>query len=111
MRQFVIDELNPAEMERVEAFVGRCCEKAAIGRIYWLDIPDDLHSAVQSQHRETCAPFSAAIEFTERAVVFEMLVRSRERLRCRCIGYATEAQRNFILNFVDTVIRNCEISA
>jgi len=111
VRQFVIDELRPAEVDRIEEFISRNCEKASLGRLYWLDMPDDLLAPVQYEHRESCAPYSAAIELADRKVIFELLVRSRQKLRCACIGYANQQQRQYILNFADTVIRECGIKA
>ncbi len=111
MRQFVIDELRPEEVDRIEEFISQSCEKASLGRLYWLDMPDDLLAPMQYEHRDTCAPYSAAIELADRKVIFELLIRSRQKLRCSCIGYANEHQRQFILNFADTVISQCGIKA
>jgi hypothetical protein len=37
-------------------------------------------------------------------VRFEFLIRSRETMRCACIGYATRVQRDFILAFADRLV-------
>jgi hypothetical protein len=35
---------------------------------------------------------------------FEFLVRSSHNMHCSCIGWATPAQRKFIMDFVDNMI-------
>ena len=110
MRQYVVDELRKNELERVEQYLENHCEPGGIGSLYWLQIPDDLLSEVQLDHNG-CAPFCIGIEVTDNSVVFEMLVRSRQKLRCSCIAYASGRQRQFILDFADRLVRETEIGA
>ena len=42
-------------------------------------------------------------------VRFEFLIRSRETMRCTCIGYATRQQRDFILAFADRLVEDLAI--
>ena len=35
---------------------------------------------------------------------FEFLIRSREKMRCTCIDYATRQQRDFILAYADRLV-------
>jgi hypothetical protein len=37
-------------------------------------------------------------------MVCEFLVRSPKRIRCDCIAYATEAQRNWLIDVVDAML-------
>ena len=108
MRQYVVDELRKNEIERVAQYLNTKCEAGGVNRLYWLQIPDDLLSEVQLRHRD-CAPFCIGVEITEDSVIFEMLVRSRQKLRCSCIAYASDQQRQFILNFADRLLRETEI--
>ncbi len=110
MRQYVVDELRKNELERVEQYLKNHCEAAGVNRLYWLKIPDELLSDIQAEHKD-CAPFCIGIEITDDSVVFEMLVRSRQKLRCSCISYASEQQRGFILNFADRLVKETEIGA
>jgi len=110
MRQYVIDELRKHELERATRYLEEHCEPGGVNRLYWLQIPDDLLSGLQIEH-SSCAPFCIGIEVTDDSVVFEMLVRSRQKLRCSCIAYASESQRQFILGFADRLIRETEIGS
>ncbi len=111
MRQYVVDELRKNEIERVEQYLSRTCQEGGVNRLYWLPIPDDLLSEEQAKHVKDCGPHCIGIEITEDSVVFEMLVRSRKKLRCSCITYASEQQRNFILQFADRLVRETEVGA
>lgn len=104
MRQYVIDELRHDELKKIREYLDRKCDQSGLGNILWLNIPEDYLTDEQKSH-ESCAPHVTGIEFMEDAVSFEMLIRSRNKMRCSCIGYASNEQRNFILNLVDEMIR------
>ena len=60
------------------------------------------------RHRD-CRPFRFAVEVGEKEVGdsflrFEFLIRSREKMRCTCIDYATRQQRDFILAYADRLV-------
>ncbi len=103
MRQYVVDELRPQEVERIRRYVEDTCEPAGIGGIYWLRMPEDLLSPTQYEHKP-CQPHCSAIEIGDRYIKFEMLVRSRMKIRCQCVQMATLQQRNFILAFADKML-------
>ncbi|HID98069.1 MAG TPA: hypothetical protein EYP57_07775 [Thermodesulfobacteriaceae bacterium] len=108
MRQYVIDELRPAELDRIKDYLDNYCERSDIGSIFWLRIPDDMLTSVQSGHVD-CRPHYAAVELGDRFVNFEMLIRSREKIRCNCVAFATPEQRDFILSFADAMLDKTEI--
>jgi len=110
MRQYVVDELRKNEIERVTSYLEKYCESGGVNRLFWLQLPKELLSDVQAEHKE-CGPFCIGIEVTDDSVVFEMLVRSRKKLRCSCIAYASDQQRQFILSFADKMIRETEVGA
>jgi hypothetical protein len=103
MRQYVIDELHHNEVEKIREYLEEKCDKSGLGNIFWLNIPDD-HLTDEQRGHESCSPHVAGIEVMENAVAFEMLIRSRNKMRCSCIGFATSEQRDYILNFVDLMI-------
>jgi len=110
MRQYVIDQLKREEIDRIRTFLDENCERSELEGLYWLRLPDDLLSGVQVEHRE-CAPFFFAVELGDSWLKFEFLVRTRSRLRCHCIQHATQAQRGYLLNFVDAMTEKLGIEA
>jgi hypothetical protein len=104
MRQFVIDELSPMERDNIDSYLKRTIKQGPMLGLYWIELPHDLLSAVQQEH-ENHGPFYLAVEVTGSAVKFELLVRSRLSLHCSCIAHATGVQRQFVLDFIDRMVK------
>jgi hypothetical protein len=71
--------------------------------VYWLDLPPDLLTPEQVAHTE-CAPHRVALVLEEESLRLELLVRAHDSLRCNCTGYASPAQRQFLLGYMDRLI-------
>ncbi len=103
MRQFVIDELSPMERDNIDSYLKRSLKRGPMIGLYWMQLTDDLLSATQRDHKEH-GPFHLAVELTNTAVKFELLVRSQVNLHCSCIAHATPTQRQFVLDFIDRMV-------
>lgn len=103
MRQFVIDELSPMERDNIDSYLKRNLTQGPMAGLYWLELPEDILSTIQKSHEE-CAPFRLGVEIEERCVRFELLVRSTTNLHCKCIAHANKEQRQYVLNFIDTML-------
>jgi len=103
MRQFMVDQLTRQERDNIDSYLKRTLKAGPLEGLYWMTVPDDLLAEGQQGHAE-CGPFYVAVEIEEEAVRFELLVRSQTNLHCSCIAYATPAQRDFILRFMDTML-------
>ncbi|SDO66450.1 hypothetical protein [Desulforhopalus singaporensis] len=110
MRQFVIDELSPMECDNIDSYLKRTIKRGPMIGIYWIELPDDLLSEAQQGH-EQHGPFYMAVEITRDSVKFELLVRSQSNLHCTCIAHATDTQRQFVLDFIDRMVRKEMITA
>jgi hypothetical protein len=110
MRQYTIDELSREERANVESYLNRTLQAGSMDGVYWIEVPQDLLGREQRQH-EDCGPFFFAVVLEADAVSFEMLVRSQTNLHCSCIAYATGAQRDFVLRYVDKMLQEEKIRA
>lgn len=110
MRQFVIDELSILERDNLESYLKRNLKPGPMAGIFWIKLPDDLLAEAQHGHKQ-CAPFYMAVELEEKRLCFEMLVRSKTNLHCTCIAWATNSQRQFVLDFIDTMLEEEQIRA
>jgi hypothetical protein len=110
MRQFVIDELSREERDNLENYLKRTLRLGAMEGMFWLTVPDDLLAEAQQGHEE-CGPFFFGIELAKKKLVVELLVRSESNLHCSCISYATMAQRDFLLEFMDRMLDEEHIKA
>jgi hypothetical protein len=103
MRQVVVDQLSRLERDNIDSYLRRTLQKGSLDGMYWLALPQDLLAEAQQGH-ESCGPFVVAVEIDEESVRFELLIRSQSNLHCSCIAYATRAQRDFVLHYVDTML-------
>ncbi len=110
MRQYLLDEIARKDIPRVRDYLNEHATASGLGDVWWVDLSEDLLSPQQYEHRE-CRPFRFAVEVGEPQVGdsfvrFEFLIRSREKMRCACIDYATRQQRDFILAFADRLVED-----
>ena len=108
VRQYQLDEISKSDIPRVREYLNEHAQAARLEDIWWVDLPEDLLSPEQFDHAN-CRPFRFAVEVGEPKVGdsflrFEFLIRSREKMRCTCIDYATRQQRDFILAFADRLV-------
>ncbi|MBM4276081.1 MAG: hypothetical protein FJ134_16735 [Deltaproteobacteria bacterium] len=103
MRQYLLDEIRKGDLTRLRDYLNDHAIAAGLEGIWWVDLPEDLLSPEQFSHRDH-HPFRFAVELGDDFVRFEFLIRSRETMRCSCIGYATRPQRDFILGFADRLV-------
>lgn len=102
MRQYVIDELRYEDYTKLKDYLGTEFGASSFGGIYWVPLDQDLLTSEQKSHTE-CQPYYVAVDLSETALSCELLVRTRKKLRCDCMAYANENQRNWIVNFIDSV--------
>ena len=103
MRQYMLDEIMRGDIPRVREYLNEHAIAAGLEGIWWVDLPEDLLSPEQFSHRD-CRPHRFAVELGDNFVRFEFLIRSKQTMRCACIGYATRPQRDFILAFADRLV-------
>ena len=108
MKQYVIDELRPEDYEKIKSYMDENFGSSALDGIYRVLMDQNMLSDVQAEHVE-CQPFYFAIDLEPNLLSCELLVRAKNRMRCSCIGYATDEQRDWILRFVDTIFERFEI--
>ena len=109
MKQYVIDELRPADHINIKKYLDATYGSAEMGAVYWLPLPEDMLTEIQRSHTD-CRPFYFAMELTEDRCALELLVRTRNRVRCACIGYASNDQRTWIIEVVDAMFEKLNIA-
>jgi hypothetical protein len=109
MKQYVVDQLRYPDFEKIKAFLDQTYGAAALEGVYWIPIEEKLLTAVQVEHRD-CQPHVVAVELSETRLSLELLVRTRSRVRCTCIAYATDPQRNYMIQLVDRMLEQLDVS-
>jgi hypothetical protein len=108
MRQYQLDEIAKPDIPRIREYLNAHAEASRLNDIWWVDVPEDLLSPEQFEHRD-CRPFRFAVELGDDFVRLEFLIRSQQTMRCACIGYATRQQRDFILAFADRLVEELNL--
>jgi len=108
MKQYVIDEIRLQDYETVKAYLDDTFGDSGVEGLYWLPLDQELLSGVQQEH-SACGPFFMALELGPDRLAGELLVRTRSRVRCDCIHYADERQRNWLIQTVDAVFEKLGI--
>jgi hypothetical protein len=104
MRQYLIDELSFLERDNVEHYLRRSLKPGPIAGVYWLELPQDLLAPPQLAHPD-CGPFYFSVILEPSELRAEFLVRSSHNMRCSCIAWATPAQRQFVLDYIDKLLK------
>ena len=110
MKQYVIDELRPDDHRKLKEHLDANHAAAGFDGLYWMPLDDTMLEAVQKEHSD-CQPFYFALELLPDRMVCELLVRTNQRSRCQCIQYASERQRNWLVQAVDALFEKLEIIA
>jgi hypothetical protein len=108
MKQYTIDEIRYPDYEKIKKYLDDTFGESGVDGLYWLPVEDELLSEVQKTHT-SCAPFFMALELEEDRLIGELLVRTRKRVRCDCICYADERQRNWLIQQVDAIFEKLGI--
>ena len=110
MKQYVIDELEPAETEKLKEYLNQYFGPAMMGNIYWVPLAAEQYTDLQRSHTD-CHPLFFAVELKPDALSCEFLIRTHDRVRCDCIAYATKPQRDWFINYIDSIFEQLEIAA
>jgi hypothetical protein len=108
MKQYIVDELRPADQEKIGKLLAEEFGEAVMDNLYWVPLDPERYSDVQAEHKD-CQPFYFALELASDALACELLARTKSRVRCDCISYATEGQRNWLIHLVDDLFEQAEI--
>ena len=108
MKQYVVDELRPADVEKIRNHLDERFGPPDLTSIYWVPIDPQRLSEVQAAHGE-CRPHVVAFELGPDRIVCELLVRTRNRVRCNCMAYAEGPQRDWVMAVVDDMLAQLAI--
>ncbi len=110
MKQYIIDELRAADHNALKTYLADHFGPTAMDGIFWIPLAGHLLTETQKGHQE-CQPHCLAVDLDENRLACELLVRTKNRMRCDCISYATEAQRNWLIALIDDIFSQLDIMA
>ena len=108
MKSYIIDEVPPGDMEKIEAFLNSKGRRSEIEKLFWVEMPEGHLDDIQARHRE-CQPHMFAVEIGHDWVKAELFTRTLNDLNCPCNGYCTVKQRDYIFNFMENMLGELDI--
>ena len=108
MKQYVIDGLRLEDHQKLKAYLDRYLASSPISGVYWLKLDQDILTPVQKSHRD-CQPHVFALMLEESYLSCEFLVRIEKKIKCDCMDYATQEQRNRLIDQVDAILEKLDI--
>ncbi|NCD24583.1 MAG: hypothetical protein EOL86_03150 [Deltaproteobacteria bacterium] len=109
MRSFLIDEISPENLDKVEAWLKEQELGSAIDKLYHFPLPPKLLTPMQQEHATACGPFYMAVETGHDWIKLELLVRAKNILRCACIAYATPEQQEHMTSYLESLLTDLGI--
>ena len=108
MKQYVIDEIRPEDYMKIKAFLDNVYGESELGGIYWMPVDETLLTSLQVSHK-ACQPFYVTLDLESDRLSCELLIRTKQHVRCDCMAYTTLEQRNGIIDQVDGMLKELEI--
>ncbi len=110
MRSYLIEDITKENMEKIRSYLERKGYKRPIKDLYWIEVPGEILTPLQREHLSSCGPYVFSLETGKNWVKVELLIRPTTTLRCTCISYATPEQRKYVIEHIDELIKNLDIS-
>ena len=108
MKQYVIDELRYQDFEALQQYFQSHFSPSGLDGLYWIPLETDVLSATQRSHAD-CHPHYFSVELEPGRLSCELLVRTAARVRCDCIAYADDRQRDWLLKVIDAILEKLKI--
>ena len=108
MKQYVIDELRLGDYQKIKSYLDDHFGPPDMGEIYWIPLDVSLYGQDQLTHT-SCHPLYLVIHLEPSSLVAELLVRTKNRVRCDCICYVSEEQLSWFICFVDSICSRLDI--
>ncbi|MDJ0721349.1 MAG: hypothetical protein QNJ04_06955 [Desulfobacterales bacterium] len=108
MKQYVVDELRYQDFEALQKYFQSHFSSSGLDGLYWIPLEADILSATQRSHTE-CHPHYFSVELEPGRLSCELLVRTASRVRCDCIVYADDRQRDWLIKVIDAILEKLAI--
>ena len=109
MKYYLFDEISTEDMNRIEELLKQNCASSGIDKLYWVELPERYFNAIQANHKD-CQPYLFPIEIGKDWIKAELFVRTIKDFSCDCSDYCTKDQREFILDYMDNIIADMNVS-
>ncbi len=109
MRSYLIEDFHHGDLDRLSKNLDSKNWTGSLAGLYWLPVPEELLSDEQKAHRAECGPYAMGLEVEDTWIKLELLVRAQSRMRCSCVCFAAPAQREYMIDTLDQLLRDLDI--
>ncbi len=109
MRSYLIEGLEEEQCKKLDALLTDMQLQGSMPGLFWLPIPQSMHTSLQDEHAQECGPYVMALEISSRTVQLEFLVRAKNALHCHCVGYADAALQMHMMRYVEDLFEQLSI--
>ena len=109
MKQYQIDEFRLEDYQKIKHYFDNNLESSMISGVYNLTLDTYLLNNTQKLHKD-CQPFYFSISLTENYLSVELLIRSKNKMKCNCIQYANKNQREWLIDYIDNILTTLKIN-
>ncbi len=102
MKQYLIDDLRPDDIKRLESGLRESFGDPTLGNIYWVQLDNSILTQLQKTHID-CHPHVFALELGKDYLSCELLVRIKKNIKCDCMAYANSVQREWLIKRIDSI--------
>lgn len=104
IKEEILFPCSAVQLDKIKAYFTQLEFSSSIPGLYWLPVPEEMLTNVQTEHLISCGPYALALEITKEGLILETLVRAQNQLHCGCISFATEQLAQHMLNYLNLIL-------
>jgi len=108
VKSYLIDEIGVADLRRIRRFLSEKAISSGLDTLFWVEVPNSLLTPLQQEHLP-CQPHVFAVETGQSHVKAELYLRTLRDMRCPCQDYCTLQQARFIMEWVNSMLKDLSI--
>jgi hypothetical protein len=105
----LIDEIGVADLKRIREFLSEKAISSGMDALFWVKVSPSLLTPLQQEHL-SCQPHVFAVETGQRFLKAEFYLRTLRDMRCPCQCYCTPEQARFVIEWVNTMLKELSVS-
>jgi len=108
VKSYLIDEIGDADLKGIHRFLSAKAISSGVDALFWVEVAPPLLTSLQQEH-VPCQPYVFAVELGQGFVKAELFLRTLSNMRCSCQGCCTPPQANFVIEWINEMLRELSI--
>ena len=108
MKYFLIDEISDSDLKKIEDFLKSNAVSSGLEKVFWIEISDHCLSKEQAD-QVNHKPYVFSVECGKDWIKAELFIRSLGNFQGEYQGYCTSVQKDFIAEYIESMIQELDI--